>query len=105
MVHHAVSPGLDAHVSGDDRVIPFGPVGRLPRAGALPEPDARSTPLLVPGEAHHATTPGRAPEPTWLTIPQRGLYTGIMILGAAGIRQDVGVHVSVRGPVAALASG
>jgi hypothetical protein len=40
--------------------------------------------MLVLGEAHSATTPGRAPEPTWLTIPQRGLYTGIMILGAVG---------------------
>ena len=24
------------------------------------------------------------PDPTWLTIPQRGLYTGVMILGAVG---------------------
>ena len=36
------------------------------------------------GETHFATTPGRAPAPTWLTIPQRGLYTGVMILGAVG---------------------
>ena len=36
------------------------------------------------GEAHYATRPGRAPQPTWLTIPQRGLYTGVMILGAVG---------------------
>ena len=30
------------------------------------------------------TTSGRAPQPAWLTIPQRGLYTGVMILGAVG---------------------
>ena len=43
-----------------------------------------STPSLVLGEAHHPTRTGRAPEPAWLTIPQRGLYTGVMILGAVG---------------------
>jgi hypothetical protein len=36
------------------------------------------------GETHHHTTSGPAPQPTWLTIPQRGLYTGVMILGAVG---------------------
>jgi hypothetical protein len=40
--------------------------------------------MLVLGESHFPTTPGRAPAPTWLTIPQRGLYTGVMILGAVG---------------------
>jgi hypothetical protein len=49
-----------------------------------PAPESRQTPTLVLGEAHFATTPGRAPSPTWLTIPQRGLYTGVMILGAVG---------------------
>jgi hypothetical protein len=49
-----------------------------------PEPEIRPTPTLVLGEAHFARTSGPAPEPTWLTIPQRGLYTGVMILGAVG---------------------
>ena len=49
-----------------------------------PAPDTRSAPMLVLGEAHHATVPGPAPNPSWLTIPQRGLYTGVMILGAVG---------------------
>ena len=40
--------------------------------------------MLVLGERHFDTEPGRAPAPTWLTVPQRGLYTGIMILGAVG---------------------
>jgi hypothetical protein len=40
--------------------------------------------FVVLGERHHATVPGRAPVPTWLTIPERGLYTGIAIIGAIG---------------------
>ena len=36
------------------------------------------------GETHFENTPGRAPSPEWLTIPQRGLYTGVMVLGAVG---------------------
>src|SRR5215510_2000353 len=57
------------------------------RPRALPPytpPESRSAPMLVLGEAHFTTTPGRAPRPSWLTIPQRGLYTGVMILGAVG---------------------
>jgi hypothetical protein len=53
----------------------------LPR---YPQPEGRPTPMLVLGEAHFPSTPGRAPDPTWLTIPQRGLYTGVMIFGAVG---------------------
>lgn len=49
-----------------------------------PQPEARPTPMLVLGESHFARTPGRAPAPNWLTIPQRGLYTGVMVLGAVG---------------------
>src|ERR1700674_876315 len=59
----------------------------LPRAHPLPLyplPETRSTPTLVLGEAHFASTPGRSSDPTWLTIPQRGLYTGVMIFGAVG---------------------
>lgn len=48
------------------------------------KPEERSSPSLVLGESHHATLPERAEEPTWLTIPQRGLYTGVMVVGAVG---------------------
>ena len=57
------------------------------RARPLPAyvpPERRPSPMLVLGEAHFETTSGRAPAPTWLTIPQRGLYTGVMIVGAVG---------------------
>src|SRR5918996_1255250 len=53
----------------------------LPR---YPDPSSRPAPSLVLGEAHLSRTYGPAPNPTWLTIPQRGLYTGVMILGAVG---------------------
>src|SRR3990170_2825172 len=54
---------------------------------ALPayiSPERRPSPSLVLGESHLETTTGRAPAPTWLTIPQRGLYTGVMVVGAVG---------------------
>ncbi len=47
-------------------------------------PERRPAPTLVLGESHLETTSGRAPEPSWLTIPQRGLYTGVMVIGAVG---------------------
>ena len=58
-----------------------------PRVRPLPPyvpPEKRSSPMLVLGETHFETTTGRAPAPSWLTIPQRGLYTGVVILGAVG---------------------
>jgi hypothetical protein len=54
---------------------------RLP---PYPAPESRREPSLVLGEAHYADRAGRAPDPRWLVIPQRGLYTGVMILGAVG---------------------
>ena len=60
------------------------PSARFRALPPYPAPDTRLTPSLVLGEAHHPTRTGRAPDPTWLTVPQRGLYTGVMILGAVG---------------------
>ena len=60
------------------------PSARARRLPPYPQPETRETPSLVLGETHALTTPGRASAPTWLTIPQRGLYTGILILGAVG---------------------
>jgi type IV secretory system conjugative DNA transfer VirD4/TraG family protein len=60
---------------------------RSPAAGPLPEypdPKHRDDLYLVLGEQHLHTVVGRAPEPRWLTIPERGLYTGIAIVGAIG---------------------
>src|SRR4051812_47413849 len=49
-----------------------------------PPPEERPLPFLVLGESHVPTMPDRAAEPKWLTIPQRGLYTGVMVVGAVG---------------------
>src|SRR5689334_9423855 len=64
-------------------------LGRTPRVRPralppYPAPESRPTPALVLGESHFPRAIGPAPAPTWLTIPQRGLYTGVMILGAVG---------------------
>ena len=53
----------------------------LPR---YPDPSTRTEPFLVLGEQRDPTRPVRVPQPTWLTIPRRGLHTGVMILGAVG---------------------
>jgi len=60
------------------------PATRFRNLPPYPNIDGRQKPALVLGETHYATTPGRSPCPQWLTIPQRGLYTGVMILGAVG---------------------
>ena len=57
------------------------------RQRALPpyvSPERRPAPSLVLGETHFETANGRAPQPSWLEIPQRGLYTGVMVVGAVG---------------------
>ena len=60
------------------------PAARFRKLPAYPRGERRPAPILVLGETHLPTEPTRSPNPSWLTIPQRGLYTGIMILGAVG---------------------
>lgn len=55
--------------------------GRLPR---YPDPDTRDQLFLVIGEVHNPRKPGPAEAPYWLSIPERGLFTGIAIFGAIG---------------------
>jgi len=55
--------------------------GSLP---SYPDPRKRSDLFLVVGEVHNQRKPGPAETPYWLTIPERGLFTGIAILGAVG---------------------
>ncbi|MEP7307335.1 MAG: hypothetical protein ABJA98_17640 [Acidobacteriota bacterium] len=57
------------------------PVQPLP---SYPAPETREALCLVLGEQHHRTSPARATTPHWLVIPERGLYTGIAIIGAIG---------------------
>jgi hypothetical protein len=49
-----------------------------------PIPDRRADLFVVLGEQHRRTSPARAASPTWLTIAERGLYTGTLVVGAIG---------------------
>ena len=49
-----------------------------------PAPEHRQDLFLVLGERHHRTRPTRAAAPSWLILPERGLYTGTLIVGAVG---------------------
>ncbi|MYG74178.1 MAG: hypothetical protein F4198_01155, partial [Acidobacteria bacterium] len=55
--------------------------GTLPPWPTSPDDDA---PALVVGEVHHPTEPREITRPAWLTLPERGLYTGVAIFGAVG---------------------
>lgn len=72
-------------------------LGRAARAalvsGPLPPYPAsasRRELFLILGEQHHAATPTPSPTPTWLILPERGLYTGLAIVGAVGSGKTTG---------------
>ena len=56
----------------------------LTKLPPYPDPAGREKLSLVLGEVHHPKKPLPAENPQWLTIPERGLYTGIAIFGAVG---------------------
>ena len=55
--------------------------GALPPWPASPSDPA---PSVVVGELHHPTVPCESERPSWLVIPETGLYTGVLIVGAVG---------------------
>ena len=59
-------------------LIPFGALPAWPLSPEQPGPE------IVIGEVHHPVEPKEIFNPAWLTIPERGLYTGIAIFGAVG---------------------
>ncbi len=61
--------------------------GRLPEWPASPRDEA---PSLVIGELHHPTVPRESERPSWLVIPEKGLYTGTLIVGAVGTGKTSG---------------
>ena len=61
--------------------------GALPPWPAAVHDDA---PSLVLGELHHPIEATEATRPRWLTIPERGLYTGVAIFGAVGTGKTSG---------------
>jgi hypothetical protein len=70
-------------LKGHQKVSP----GRLP---LYPDPSERDELFLVVGEVHNPRKPLPARDPYWLTIPERGLFTGIAILGAIGSGKSSG---------------
>ncbi len=55
--------------------------GQLP---PYPDPLRREDLFLVAGELHRQLKPLPSPNPSWLCISERGLYTGICVVGAIG---------------------
>lgn len=58
-----------------------GGAGRLP---PYPEVRDRQALFVVVGERHHPVKPLPASHPTWLKVPESGLYTGIAVFGSLG---------------------
>ena len=60
----------------------------LPSYKVLPDwplsPKKDAGPGIVVGEVHHPVKAVEIPNPKWLVIPERGLYTGVAIFGAVG---------------------
>jgi hypothetical protein len=62
--------------------------------GALPSyesPATRRKLSFVLGEVHHQLRPEPSSAPIWLEIPERGLYTGIAVIGSIGSGKTQGV--------------
>ena len=62
------------------------PTKKQGKGGLPPWPvaDTDENPAIVVGETHHPVEAREVPNPEWLVIPERGLYTGIAIFGAVG---------------------
>ena len=59
----------------------FAPFAALP---PWPLSAGQKAPGIVIGEVHHPVEAREIVNPSWLTIPERGLYTGVAIFGAVG---------------------
>ena len=65
-------------------VIKISPPIRPGRLPIYPHARDRKELSVVIGEIHNGKAPGPAERPTWLVIPEKGLFTGIAIFGAVG---------------------
>jgi hypothetical protein len=72
---------LSALYVGTLKFRPHVVAGQLPR---YPDPRRREDLFVVLGEVHDQRRPAPSETPDWLVIPERGLFTGIAILGAVG---------------------
>src|ERR1017187_8930243 len=65
----------------------------LTKLPAYPDPAGRESLFLILGEVHHPRRTEPVAAPRWLIIPERGLYTGIIVLGAIGSGKTTGCMV------------
>jgi hypothetical protein len=70
------------------RSEPESTFGQLP---PFPNPRTRSDLFLVLGEMHRQLVPKPSAIPQWLSIPERGLYTGIAAFGSIGSGKTYGL--------------
>ncbi len=63
------------------RLLDWKSAGKLP---AWPLGKTDKAPSLVIGEVHHKTELVEVPRPQWLRMPEKGLFTGMIIFGAIG---------------------
>jgi len=68
-----------------------------PKRAGKPQPlppyptvETRSELSLVVGEVHNPRLPIPAEKPSWLIVPERGLFTGTIIIGAVGSGKTAG---------------
>ena len=87
-----VAPGVAVFLAGQFLIstsriwfarmgVRLGLRSRLPTWPLSPSADG---PAIVVGKVHHPVRAIESPAPEWLTIPERGLYTGVAIFGAVG---------------------
>ena len=92
VVWYYVAPGVAVFLTGQFLIstsriwfarmgVSLGLRSRLPAWPLSPTADG---PAIVIGEVHHPVRAVETPNPEWLIIPERGLYTGVAIFGAVG---------------------
>ena len=92
VVWYYLAPGVAVFIAGQFLIsssriwfarmgVSLGLRSSLPAWPLSPTADG---PAIVVGEVHHPVRAIESPAPEWLTIPERGLYTGVAIFGAVG---------------------
>jgi len=77
----------------------------LTKLPLYPDPADRQELYIVIGEIHHPKRPEPVEHPQWLTIPTRGLYTGIAVIGAIGSGKTSGCMYPFTEQLVAWRSG
>ena len=77
-------------------------------AGSLPpypDPRTRDGLSLIVGEVHRQLVPEPSHNPRWLSIPERGLYTGIAAFGSIGSGKTYGLILPAMRQLFAYCAG